>query len=273
MGVDTFLTWKKKQAAAVMTPEAMQAAGGVVPHSGPPPMDPAMAQGGAPPMDPAMAQGGAPPMDPAMAQGGAPPMDPAMAQGGAPPTGGAQLPPEILQDQQFIMALQQMGIMLDQASGTFVGPDGQPVPPELIIEAYQMYLQEMQAGAQGGMPPEGVPEEGAPIGGMPGDSTAMVQQMMGEVVASMEAMVGKLSEDLQGAFTGFAEKLDAMAQEIGRLQLELSRKGDDIQLDTAQDDIAADLEPAELPVQKEAGVQPTQQLRKRPSLMAAIRGN
>ena len=52
-----------KRAAAVMTPEAMQAGAGGMP------MDPSM-QGGMP-MDPAMAQGGMP-MDRSMMQGGMP---------------------------------------------------------------------------------------------------------------------------------------------------------------------------------------------------------
>jgi hypothetical protein len=260
-----------------MTPEAMQAAGGVVPSSGPPPAAPPMAQGGMPPMDPAMAMGGgAPPMGPAMAQGGMPPMDPMAAQGGAPAGG---LPPEILQDQEFIMALQQMGIMLDPASGTFIDHNGQPVPPEIILQAYDAFMQEMvgaqqmapQGGAPmdpmamgdpmaGGMPPEAAPQEGA-MGGAP-DMAQVADALIGTIQSAMDG----IAQGIQDQFTTLAQKIEALSDEIGRLQLELGRKGDEEDLDTVQEDIAADLEP---PVQKTASA-PKQ--RKRPSSLMAIIG-
>ena len=116
-----------KKGAAILTPEAEQAA--VAPDAG----------------------------------GGMPP-------GGAPmPPGGGQLPPEIMQDQGFIEWLAQQGVMLDQASGQFIDQQsGQPIPPDMIMQAYDAYMQEMQGGAGGGgMPPQG----GAPMppdaGGMP----------------------------------------------------------------------------------------------------------
>ena len=129
----------RKAAAAVLTPEAEQAAVQ-------PPADPAMAQAAGMPADPAMMQGGAPPQDSSMMQGGMPPQ----ASGPA----GGQIPPEILQDQQFIMWLQQQGVILDQQSGMFIDQaSGQPLPAEAIMQAYQVYQQQMGT-AQGGMPPQ-----------------------------------------------------------------------------------------------------------------------
>ena len=138
-----------KKGAAILTPEAEQAA--VAPDAG------GMPPGGAP--MPPDAGGGMPP------QGGAP--MPPEAGGGMPPQGG-QLPPEIMQDQGFIEWLAQQGVMLDQASGQFIDQQsGQPIPPDMIMQAYDAYMQEMQGGAVGGMPPQG----GAPMppeaGGMP----------------------------------------------------------------------------------------------------------
>jgi len=133
----------RKSAAAVLTPEAEQAAVQ-------PPQDPAMAQAAGMP-----APGGMPPQDPAMAQGGGQPVQ------AAGPSGG-QIPPEILQDQQFIMWLQQQGVAFDPQSGTFIDQaSGQPLPADAIMQAYQMY-QEQMSGAQGGAtaPP-------AAAGGMP----------------------------------------------------------------------------------------------------------
>lgn len=228
-------------------------------------------------MDPAMAMGGgAPPMGPAMAQGGMPPMDPMAAQGGAPAGG---LPPEILQDQEFVMALQQMGIMLDPASGTFIDHNGQPVPPEIILQAYDAFMQEMvgaqqmapQGGAPmdpmamgdpmaGGMPPEAAPQEGA-MGGAP-DMAQVADALIGTIQSAMDG----IAQGIQDQFTTLAQKIEALSDEIGRLQLELGRKGDEEDLDTVQEDIAADLEP---PVQKTASA-PKQ--RKRPSSLMAIIG-
>ena len=167
----------RKNATAVLTPEAEQAAMQ-------PPMDPSM--GGMPPqgapMDPSM-MGGAP-MDPSM-MGGAP-MDPSMAGMAAPQgSGGGQLPPEILQDQMFLSWLQSQGIMLDPSSGMFIGPDGQPLPAEAIMEAYAMYQQQM-GGAQG-MPPQGAaPADPSMMGGMPPQDQAMGG--MPQAPAAMQGM-------------------------------------------------------------------------------------
>ena len=150
-----------KHAAAVLTPEAEQAAmagGDPMAAGGMPP-------GGAMPPDGAMPPGGAMPPDAGMMPPGG--MPPAGAPAGAPPAGGAGLPPEILQDQAFIQWMGQNGAQLDQASGTFIDmATGQPIPPEMVMQAYQMYAQQAQGGA---MPPAG----GAPAGAMPPDAGMM----------------------------------------------------------------------------------------------------
>ena len=146
----------RKRAAAVLTPEAEQAA----------------MQGMA---DPSMG-GGMPPQDPSML-GGTPEGAPAGAMPGAPQgAGGGQIPPEVLQDQQFIQWLAQQGVQLDQASGMFIGPDGQPLPVEAIVQAYQVYQQEMMA-AQGGGAPQGgpmPPQDPSMGGGMPPQDPSMM---------------------------------------------------------------------------------------------------
>ena len=177
-----------KRAVAVLTPEAMQAA------MQPPPPDPA-AMGGMP-MDPSMQGGmmppGGAPMDPAM-MGGQPPMDPAMA-GGMPPQGGAPaggIPPEVMQDpmfQQFLMEV--FGIMMDPRSGQFFDQNGQPVPPDMLMQAYDAYMQgmqQLQMQQGGGMPPMGgAPMDPAAMGGQP----PMDPSMMGGAPAPMPPQGG-----------------------------------------------------------------------------------
>jgi len=155
-----------KSAIASLTPEAMQAAQAPMPPQGGAPMDPA-AMGGMP-ADPAM-MGGAP--------AGAPPMDPAMAGGAGVPVGpaGGTVPPEILQDQQFLAFLQQvLGINFDPQSQMFVGPQGEPIPADAIIQAYQEFQTQVAAQAQGAMPQGGAPMEdpAAMAGAMPPEAAA-----------------------------------------------------------------------------------------------------
>jgi hypothetical protein len=225
----------RKYATAVLTPEAMQAA------MQPPPMDPGM-QGGAP-MDPSMMggmmpPGGAPmppqgaPMDPSM-MGGQPPMDPSMAggmppQGGAPmdPTGGA-LPPELLQDPMFIQFLAEaFGVMFDQMSGQFFDQNGQPVPPEILMQAAQAYMQAMQQiqgggatmdpNAMGGQPPMdpsmqgGAPMDPSMMGGQP----PMDPSMMGGAPMDPAAMGGQPPADMDGQGE---QPMDPMMQELASL--------------------------------------------------------
>lgn len=236
-----------KQAVAVLTPEAEQAAMQ-------PPMDPAMAAGGAP-MDPIAAGG----MPPAPGAGAAP-------MGGDPmaaPTGG-QIPPEILQDQMFIQFLQEaLGVSLDPASGMFMGPNGEPIPPELIIEAYQEF-QTMQAqggmasaapAGGAGMPPEagmppaagmdpamtaggapmpggaapmdpmaaGVPPEAAggmapEMGGAPAAATPEQDPVIQEILSSVEAVLQAFSGKLDKQLSAILDKIDALKLDITSLR-------------------------------------------------------
>ena len=159
MDYKTFRYVMSKRAASVMTPEAQQAAMQ-------PPMDPSMGGGGMPPADPAM-MGGMPPAggDPA-AMGGMP----LQASG---PNGG-QIPPELLQDQGFLQFLSDMmGIIFDPQSGMFMSPDGQAIPADIIIQAYQEYQAQMQQEAAA--PPMGQPPMDPSMGGggMPPADPAM----------------------------------------------------------------------------------------------------
>lgn len=106
-----------KRAAALLTPEAEQAA-----------MQPAPPPAGAP-MPGGMMQA-APPQQ----AGGMPPVQQQQQQPG--------LPPEALQDPQFAQWLAGYGVQLDPNTGTLYGPDGQPLPPEATVTAYQAYMEE-----------------------------------------------------------------------------------------------------------------------------------
>lgn len=225
-----------KSAVASLTPEAMQAAQA--------PMDPA-AMGGAP-MDPA-AMGGAP--------AGAPPADPAMAAGGGVPVGpsGGTVPPEILQDQQFLMFLQQMmGITFDPQSQTFIDPQGQPIPAEMIVQAYQEFQAQMAAQAQGApagappmdpamaagappadpaamggevppeaaaMPPEGAmpaAPEGAPAEGAPAEGMPAdpMQQMAEMVLSAVETIVNEALSAQEKKITTLLDKIDTLKKDV-----------------------------------------------------------
>lgn len=237
-----------KQAVAVLTPEAEQAAMQ-------PPMDPAMAAGGGAPMNP-MAAGG---MPPAPGAGAAPVGGDPMAA----PAGG-QIPPEILQDQMFIQFLQEaLGVSLDPASGMFMGPNGEPIPPELIIEAYQEF-QTMQAqggmasaapAGGAGMPPEagmppaagadpamaaggapmpggaapmdpmsvGVPPEAAggvpqEMGGAPAAATPEQDPVIQEILSSVEAVLQAFSGKLDKQLSAILDKIDALKLDITSLR-------------------------------------------------------
>lgn len=242
-----------KMAAAVMTPEAMQAGPAGMPPQGAP-------------MDPSMMQGGMPPMDPSMMQGGMPPADPSM-QGGMPPQGGG-LPPEILQDQLFLQALQQAGIMVDPASGMAVDQSGQPLPPDMIVQAYQAFKQGQQEGAAGmpageapvaapagmdaGMPPAPGPAAGGL--GLPEDAMNAISSV---VVSAIEPALQDLASQIGQALSDLNAKIDSV---VSRLPEE---KRDDAE-DALRKEIENDLQStrpqspleAEQPQQKAANVRP-----------------
>ena len=212
-----------KEAAALLTPQAQAAAtapqggapmdpsmmGGMPPQGMPPqgaPMDPAM-MGGAP-----MPPGGMPPMDPAAAQGMPPqgaPMDPA-AMGGAPQ--GAWM-----QDPQFLQFLPQMGIQVDPQSGMAIGPDGQPVPPEIMDQMYAEFQNQM-AAAQQGMPPEGqMPPQGQMP--QPGLDEQTMNNMASIIMDSVDSVLEQKMATLDKKLSAFAEKLDSIKSLIDDLAL------------------------------------------------------
>lgn len=150
----------RKTATAVLTPEAEQAAMAGAAPGGMPPDAGAMPPGGMPPDTAAgaMPPGGAMPPD---AAGGMPP-------GGGAPGGAPGLPPEILQDQAFIQWMEQKGAQFDPNSATFIDmATQQPIPPDMVMQAYQMYIQESQGGAPAGAPGGAMPPDAAAAGGMP----------------------------------------------------------------------------------------------------------
>ena len=250
-----------KRAVAVLTPEAMQAA------MQPPPPDPGMMQQGGMPMDPSMQGGmmppdGAPmppqgaPMDPAMMQGGQPPMDPSMMggapmppQGGMPPAGG--LPPEAMQDQLFLQFLAEaFGIMLDPRSGQFFDQSGQPVPPDMLMQAYQAYMQGMQEmqmqqagapmdpGMAGGQPPM----DPGMIGGQPPMDPGMMQSAPMDPAAGGQPPAGgdpmlDMMNDLAGMMTQVMEEtiVTPMKEELAAMQKQFSELKE--MLKTMRDDM------------------------------------
>ena len=220
-------------------------------------------------MDPSMMQPpqGAP-MDPSMMQGGMPPADPSMMQGGMPPQGGG-LPPEILQDQLFLQALQQAGIMVDPASGMAVDQSGQPLPPDMIVQAYQAFKQGQQEGAAGmpageapvavpagmdaGMPPAPGPAAAGGLG-LPEDAMNAISSV---VVSAIEPALQDLAAQIGQALSDLNAKIDSV---VSRLPEE---KRDDAE-DALRKEIENDLQStrpqspleAEQPQQKAANVRP-----------------
>ena len=266
-----------KAAAAILTPEAEQAAMQ-------PPMDPSM--GGMP-------QQGMPP------QGA--PMDPSMM--GGMPTQGGQLPPEILQDQMFMQFLADAyGIMLDPNSGTLIDPQGQPVPPDAVMQIYQQFqeavTQQQQAAGgmpqqgapmdpsmMGGMAPQGAPMDPAMMGGMPQQGAPMdpstmggmppqempqqgaptdsamaggmeqapemgqedpINQIAGAVMSGVESVLQEYTASTEKRISAILDKLEALTKSIDALQSTTDRREQqEKDADEAlRADIAADLQPA-----------------------------
>lgn len=292
MPFTSYNQFMRKSAVAVLTPEAMQAAMQPPPQDpgmmgGQPPMDPSMMggmmpPGGAPPMDPSM-MGGAPmppqgaPMDPAM-MGGQPPMDPSM-MGGAPAGG---LPPEAMQDPMFIQFLAEaMGIMMDQTSGQFFDQSGQPVPPDVLMQAYQSYMQAMQQMQAGGMPMDpsmmggqppmdpaamgGAPEE-QPMDPMMQELASLMTTVVGDEVVTplKEAIeaIGKQMNDLKELVKTMRDEMDVVRDQVDSQEhTDDKRKEEDKDEEQKlRDELAADLQPTvpQEPEVKTAAAQPVQ---------------
>ena len=273
-----------KSAAAMLTPEAQQTAVQ-------PPEDPAMMGGapaGAPPMDPAMAQGGAP-MDPA-AMGGMPP-------GAMPPPAPAGQPGAWMQDPTFMQFLQQMGVQV-QPDGTAVGPDGQPVPSEMMDQIYAQFQQEMAAAQGGGMPPGGAPMDPAAMGGMPPEGVPpegemppeapaelpeeVLNQVAGVVQQVVDATVEEKISALDKKLTAFTDKIDAIKMLLDDILVDNAKADkteaeegaaidDEIERDLANarggEDVS--LQPTEQMIGTEGGA-PAQSV---PNMLDIMRGN
>jgi hypothetical protein len=150
-----------KQAFVPFTPAAQEAAmnpqmaGAPMPAAGGMPMGPAnpgAAAGGMPPMPTDMSGGVL------MPQGGMPQGSGGMQIQMVPGPNGEPIDAEtgmiVLDPQQGIEVDPNTGISLNRSTGEFVGPDGQPLPPE---QAMQLIAQAAQPAApmQGGMPQGG----------------------------------------------------------------------------------------------------------------------
>ena len=256
-----------KRAAAVLTPEAEQAAmqGGMGPQGGMPPQgaptDPSMM--GAPQqgmMPPGGDMGGMPP------QGA--PVDPAMA-GGAPP------PPELLQNPQFMQFLQEAtGIAFDQQSGQFIDmQQGQPVPPDVIMQLFQQFMQQTggmpPGGDMGGMPPQGAPTDpsmmGAPqqgmtppggdMGGMPPEAAQppqgpegmeMPPEIMQQVQKTVDDSIRAFSAQLDKKLSALLDKIDVIKDAIEEYNNTDDRRStaDKEELRGLQEDLRNELEPS-----------------------------
>ena len=208
-----------KKAAAVLTPEAQQMQGGMPPQG----------------MDPAAM--GMPP------QG----MDPSMQ--GAMPMQGAQLPPEVFQDPQFLQFLQQVfGFQVNPQAGTVIdGQTGQPLPPETVMQLYNEYMMQLTQ-MQGGMPPQG--GDPSMMGGMPPEadvtaaelSPAVMQQVQKTVDDSLRAFTAQLDKKL----SALVDKIDVIKEAIEEANNNDDRRttADKEELRGLQEDLRADLEPS-----------------------------
>ena len=204
--------------------------GGMTPQGAP--MDPSMM--GAPQqgmMPPGGDMGGMPP------QGA--PMDPAMA-GGAPP------PPEILQNPQFMQFLQEaMGIAFDQQSGQFIDmQQGQPVPPDVIMQLFQQFMQQTggmpPGGDMGGMPPEAAQPPQGPEG------MEMPPEIMQQVQKTIDDSIRAFSAQLDKKLSALLDKIDVIKDAIEEYNNTDDRRStaDKEELRGLQEDLRNELEPS-----------------------------
>lgn len=243
----------RKRAAAILTPEAMQAAGAI----------PKAPQGGMmPPQGMSPDMGGMPPQE--MPQ---PDMQQGMAMQGVD-FGGGQIPPEIMQDQQFIQWLASQGIQLNPQTGQFVGPDGQALPVDVIVQAYQEFQAMMQQEAEeqaGGGAPQGMsPGMG---GGMP--QQGMLQQggqlppeiLQDQMFLQFMAEMGGMQPDQSGQFvdmqTGQPVPPDFILQAYQEFRTQLQQQ----QSGQMSDYGSQPMPPEQMPPQNQsAGAMPSEML-------------
>ena len=239
----------RKRAAAILTPEAMQAAGAI----------PEAPQGGMmPPQGMSPDMGGMPPQE--MPQ---PDMQQGMAMQGVG-SGGGQIPPEIMQDQQFIQWLASQGIQLNLQTGQFTGPDGQALPMDAVVQAYQEFQAMMQQEAAeqagggapqgvspstgGGLPPQGMPQQG---GQLPPE--ILQDQMFLQFMAEM----GGMQPDQSGKFvdmqTGQPVPPDFILQAYQEFQTQLQQQQQQQQGGQMPDYGYQPVQPEQMPTQNQSG--------------------
>lgn len=184
-----------------------------------------------------MAPGAAPMGAPGMAPAGAPmggPMPPQGAPMGAPGmTPGAGIPPEALQDQEFLQTLAQAGVQIDPATGQAFGPDGTPVPPEAVAQAFAQWQ------AAGG-PQAAAAEAQAPAGP---DANAAGQPPQQDIQSMLDSSLQAAMASLEKRLETLVDKLDTLKMEIESLRDtdDMRSRQDRAEQRSAQEDLAAEL--------------------------------
>ena len=184
-----------------------------------------------------MTPGAAPMGAPGMAPGGAPMGGPMPTQGapmGAPGMApGAGIPPEALQDQEFLQTLAQAGVQIDPATGQAFGPDGTPVPPEAVAQAFTQWQ------AAGG--PQAATAEAQPTAGpdAPAAEPTPQQDIQSMLDSSLQAAMASLEKRLET----LVDKLDTLKMEIESLRDtdDMRSRQDRAEQRSAQEDLAAEL--------------------------------
>ena len=234
----------RKRAAAILTPEAMQAAGAI----------PEAPQGGmVPPQGMSPDMGGMPPQE--MPQ---PDMQQGMAMQGVG-SGGGQIPPEIMQDQQFIQWLASQGIQLNPQTGQFIGADGQALPVAVIVQAYQEFQAMLQQEAKeqaGGGAPQGMPTGmggGVPQQGMPQQGGQLPPEILqDQMFLQFMAEMGGMQPDQSGQFvdvqTGQPVPPDFILQAYQEFQTQLQQQGGQM-----PDYGSQPVQPEQMPTQNQPG--------------------
>ncbi len=180
-----------------------------------------------------MAPGAAPMGAPGMAPAGAPmggPMPPQGAPGMAP---GAGIPPEALQDQEFLQTLAQAGVQIDPATGQAFGPDGTPVPPEAVAQAFAQWQ------AAGG--PQAAAAEAQPTAGP--DAKAAEPPPQQDIQSMLDSSLQAAMASLEKRLETLVDKLDTLKMEIESLRDtdDMRSRQDRAEQRSAQEDLAAEL--------------------------------
>ena len=184
-----------------------------------------------------VAPGAAPMGAPGMAPGGAPmggPVPPQGAPMGAPGMApGAGIPPEALQDQEFLQTLSQAGVQIDPATGQASGPDGTPVPPEAVAQAFAQWQ------AAGG--PQAAAAEAQPTAGP--DAKAAEPPPQQDIQSMLDSSLQAAMASLEKRLETLVDKLDTLKMEIESLRDtdDMRSRQDRAEQRSAQEDLAAEL--------------------------------